>query len=294
MRQGRATCPRVLLILMLLPAVPAAQAPTLEELLARTTTYITDWVVSLSNIVATEEYVQRVIGSNSSGFAGSRRLDSDFLLVRYPGTDSNWMAFRDVAVVDGIPVRHERDRLVKLFTHGDATAQASEIAEESQRYHIPGASFNMTNPLVAVALLQPYYRERLTLSLEADDGSAGRGVRVLKFQETEERTSVGVNGKLAKVRLPPLLVAGTRVRGTVSVDQSTGRIIRTEATVLGSASRTATSTTTFTFDTHLGLMVPAEMQTRWNYRGTVSGVATYTDFRRFDVHTETTTMPSNR
>jgi hypothetical protein len=74
------------------------------------------------------------------------------------------------------------------------------------------------------------------------------------------------------------------------VEASSGRIVKTEAR-LGANEDTATTITTVGHDERLGLMVPREMRTTWMYRtdGTrrpVTGVATYSDFRRFEVRTE--------
>lgn len=276
----------VVVALACLASAPArsAQPPALADVVARIGAYVRDSVPALANIVAVEEYVQRAIAPGStSGARRPRQLTSDFLLVRYPGADE-WMVFRDVSQVDGKPIRQPTDRLLKLFAQptGTAADQAAAIAAESARYSLPGGSFAVTNPLVAVALLHPYYHPRLRFTSGAEERSLGAGVRAVRFQELDQRP-----GEKLDTLFGPL----GRVRGIVFVDETSGRIVKTDTRFAGGMS--STTTTTFAFDARLGLMLPAEMRTTWGYTGTtVTGLATYGQFRRFDVQTETAVSPN--
>jgi hypothetical protein len=81
------------------------------------------------------------------------------------------------------------------------------------------------------------------------------------------------------------------------VDVVTGRIVKTEARI-GTGLDLSTTITTFVEDERLGIMVPREMRTTWSYRRPggvsgriVNGVATYGNFRRFDVRTDASVAP---
>jgi hypothetical protein len=215
-----------------------------------------------------------------------RRLRSDFLLVRYPGGDATWMAFRDVGQVDEKVLHHDQNRLIRLFARPDAAAasQAADIARESFRYHLPGGSFAVTNPLVGMALMHPEYQARLRFTLGGEERSMGSGARAIRFQERDERKEPAVEA---------LFGPAGRVRGSVWVETASGRILKTDTRFLGRSPATSgTSTTTFVCDERLGVVVPSEMKTAWSYSNTltVSGTATYGQFRRFDVQTETGTV----
>ena len=283
----RAVFTVITLVVVFVRPAPA-QSPSLEDVLSRVAAYVVDFIPRFANVVAVETYEQRVplgIPGLNSAFATPTngrlttwRLKSDVLLVRDPTEALDWVVFRDVGEVNGKAVHHEQDRLMKLFAapSDDTARRAADIAFESARYHLPGGSAAVTNPLLTLALLQPRYQPRLRFALGGEERSLGRGVRVLRFEEWQQNT--------------PILEGTGRVRGNVWIDPATGRILKTEARI-GSGSSTTTS---FAPEDRLALTVPKEMRTTWVYvdqrrpteRFQVTGVAGYTDFRRFEVQTD--------
>ena len=273
------------LALAVLGASSSAQAPSLEAVLSRTATYVSGFIPQYANLVAEEAYEQHTFTNTATANGLTRervvrRLRSDLLLVRYPNGELDWMLFRDVAEVDATPVSHPEGRLIRLFTEGvlDAEQKAARIASESNKFHIPGGSFAVTNPLLVVALAQRHYQPRLRFTLGGEERSLGAGVRVLRFEE--------------HVRVPALL-GNEWVRGNIWLEVATGRIVKTEARI-GTGTNASTTITTFVPDERLGIMVPREMRTTWFHpqppprasRTVVNGVATYGEFRRFDVRTD--------
>src|SRR4029453_18010883 len=96
--------------LMGVSALASQQAPTVEELLDRATTYVEDFLTKFSGIVAEERYIQEYLTVAVEGSRGSfqgtpqvrdrRTLVSDLLLVRAPESQVLYV-FRDVFEVNG-------------------------------------------------------------------------------------------------------------------------------------------------------------------------------------------------
>lgn len=276
-----------------------AQPMPVDTVLIQVARYVGDFIPRFADVVAVETYEQRTTAPLADGF-GSRsvvwRLSSDFMLVRYQAAELNWIAFRDPFLVNGIVVDRPKDRLVRLFTEPnmEATQLAAVIAAESTRFQIPGGSVAVTNPLLVVALMQAHYQPRFRFTLGSEEVVAGARVRRLRFEEREEQPAEPGNGNRARRKWPALLGDDVgRVRGTAWVNPETGRIVKTEAR-LGAGSNTATTLTLFAQDEGLALTVPVEMRTSWTYKESpahkerpVDGIATYGEFRRFSVQTET-------
>ena len=258
--------------------------PALDSLLARASAYVDAYMRDFSKVVAEERYVQdarRMTGSGDivPGRATASQhveLRSDVLFVR-PNPSGNWLTFRDVSSVNGRPVRDRAERLTKLFVEhpADAVHRAMDIVREGYRYDLASADRTVANPLLALAFLQPAYRGRFQFKLSGLDTERGRDVWIVKFRE----------------RVRPTIIRTTDNRnaeaaGRLWIDGASGRVLQTEL-----QTSTADSVmTTFTFDEHLQMDVPSEMRDlAWvgNPVGTVvTGAATYTNFRRFDVQTD--------
>jgi hypothetical protein len=274
---------RCLLALLTLPLIAwtrlDAQSPSLDEVLQRTSTYLRQWIPQLANIVATETYDERQAQSGVPG-PQKRRLKSDVLLVQYP-VGPGWMLFRDIGEVDGKPLAHPPDRLLKLFIEPNLNAreQADQITLEGLASHLAGANASSTNPFLGIALMQDAYRPRLRFRLGNTEPAMGPHVRVIQFDEREE-SEAPAGGKPEKLSL--LLPDSGRANGSIWLDEETGVILKTDVRM--SLGLSLSSATIFARDARLGMFVPQEMRTSWRY---VRGVATYSDYRRFDVQTVT-------
>jgi hypothetical protein len=272
----------ILLVLTGSIHLAAQSSPSLDEVLQRTSAYLRQWVPQLANVVSSEVYEERLFSSAAST-QQTRRLKSDVLLVQYPG-GSGWMVFRDVAEADGRPLPHAPDRLLKLFAepNADAREQAIRISVEGLGYHLGRATVSATNPLLGAALLQDAYRSRFRLRLGNIERTLGMHARELRFDEREE-AEAPAGGKREK--LPMLLPDVGRISGSVWVDEETGQILKTDVRMTMNLS--STSTTVFAQDARLGLLLPQEMRTTWT---SVTGVAKYSNYRRFNVQTSDSTI----
>src|SRR5688572_24148458 len=260
------------ILAILASSAASAQAPSKEELLRRTADYIGGFVDGLTNVVAEEHYEQ---GFEVS--APRRRLTSDFLLVKYPGQENEFLAFRDVIEVNGRPVSDQQNRLLKLFVEPFANPlrRASEIANESARHSLDRA--RLANPLFVISLLQRHYQPNFRISINGIETKLGPGVREIElFQD------VG-----------PAVGTSQSVRAAAWIEETTGRVVKTELR-MGRAPNMALTTTTFGHDQPLGIDVPIEMRDSYLLRGGAGqqdqflGTARYSRFRRFQVHVEET------
>lgn len=265
-----------------------SDAVSVEVLLERAVRYLDDFVRELSNVVSEEKYVQDATtvlpsfnGPTTRGGLSTtaplpqsrhRQLKSDFLLVALP---EGWLPFRDVFEVDGVPVRDREARLAKLFLQPspDTIAQAEEIRDESARYNIGNVLRTMNNPVLALPVVEPDNHPRFRFSLGKQDTGVGVDVWIVEYKEMSGPTIVrGLQGQ------------SLFAHGRLWIEATKGRILKTELIIDQPAVR-AQVTASFGFNDQFGIAVPVEMNELYTLANgsRVSGTATYTRFRRFDV-----------
>jgi hypothetical protein len=279
----------------------AAGAATLDDVLARLTTYLADYVRDFSAVVAEERYQQQLhyeggVGPWERSYKQGgpvisvpldlkRELRSDYLLVRLPGQDG-WIPFRDVFAVDGRPVRDREERLSKLFLDSPAAAltDARRIADESARYNVGELERSINTPTLALQLLEPEKRSRLSLRKRGEELVEGVPTWRIDYSETKRPTVV---------RQPT--GEDVPLSGTFWIDPQWGRIIKTLVTVsvtsrvreYGRVRADGRVTVLYRPNDALGIWVPAEMKEYHQFPGrTITCSATYSNFRRFQVTTE--------
>src|SRR5918993_2168388 len=110
------------LAMLVLAVRPAAQQPSLPELLQRSAAYVKRFHTQLAEIVAEETY-QQVVHRTSEyqnpvpDNAVRVTLRSDLMLVR-PVNADRYVEFRDVFEVDGKTVREPQQRVTTLWRAG--------------------------------------------------------------------------------------------------------------------------------------------------------------------------------
>lgn len=261
-------CVRRLCVVLLVVSSLAsmrAQEPPRAELMQRVGDYVRRFVEAFSNVVAEERY------EPDSQNRGRRRLRSDYLLVRSPRNEQNFLTFRDVVEVNGKPVRNRQELITKLFLQPseDAVKQATAISAHSEQ-HIPSTS----DPLLALVFLQREYQTRFRYSLAERDPRLRPDVLRIDFVETQVPT---ILGRTTDGEFP--------TRGSAWVIDATGRVSKTELQI-GSPETPVTLTTVFGVDDSLRIDVPVEMsESFYASNALVKGVARYSRFRRFGVRT---------
>jgi hypothetical protein len=281
-----------------------AQRPSdaaLEELLARARQSSVAFLDELSNVVAEERYVQDSSAflpvvpipglmrtgrgalpamSAPSTTAKHRELRSDFLIDK--SISNQLQPFRDVFEVDGVPIRDREQRLAKVFfdKKGDSAARAKEIAEEGARYNLGSVERTINHPLFGLMYLDNAERDRVRFTLGKTDRIAGVAVRIIEFVE---------EGRPTIVRGPP--GEAMPAFGRFWIEAETGRLVKAEVRIERKDVK-ANLTTDFRADERLGINVPSEMHERYELvDSTVSGVATYSRFRRFGVESKEEVTP---
>jgi VWFA-related protein len=233
--------------------------PITPELRSRTSSYVAGVVNGLANVVGQEAFTLS---------KPDRRVTSDLLLVRYPGSQRDLISYRDVIQLNGKPLPGREQRLIDLFVTppGGLRARAQQIVADGDP-HVP----SVFNPMLALAFLQSAYQSQFELTVN-DAGSAWpREVKAITFVEVR-RPTVLRSGPLENVDVP--------TRGTAWIEEGTGRVLQTEL-IVGSGRSAQSMLTKFTLDERLQVTVPLEMRTQ-----NPDGVAAYTNFRRFGVETE--------
>ena len=264
----------VLLALSSLRPDATAQGMSLVDLAAAYGQQLLD---ACSNVIAEEHYTQQ-----RSAPRGTRALRSDFVVVRYPGTN-DWHVFRDVFEVDGNAIRDAaEERLVKLFQRpaAEAIPRAHAIAAAAMKHNIQDIG-NLNNPLLALSFLQKQLRERFRFTAGSPERKLGPTIREIRFEEVRSPTLFRRGGNLD---LP--------AHGVFWADEETGRIVKMELRLGGrgfahssmSWQPPSRITTTFGKDERLGIDVPVEMRDHYPLdKVDVKGVATYSRFRRFSM-----------
>lgn len=156
-------------------------------------------------------------GRNPAHVTDRRQLLSDVVFLHLSGAD--WMDFRDVAEVNGRPVRNRSQRVLDLFLSGapDAMARARRFAEESARHNLPGLYRTLNLPNVALYFMRRSEQSRYQFERKRDEQVGGRQARVLAYRERRRPTIVQTSeGK----DIP--------IDGRLWLDAETGQVVRTE------------------------------------------------------------------
>ena len=268
---------------------PAAQAPSLPEVLQRAAAYVQRFQALLSEIVAEETYHQVVYRTGAYQQpmlenATRVTLRSDLMLVRPVNTD-RYVEFRDVFEVDGKTVRQRQQRVADLWRTDstEANARLGEILAESSRYNIGSIQRNINTPLMALIFLDAAYQRRVTfkraeksrpvLHASQPDGDAG------VFRVGTEMWDVEFEEKRGGTIIRRPSGGDLRSRGRFWIDPATGAVLISELIVDGGGVL-ARVTVSYQSEPLMGFLVPIEMRESYERRHeTITGRAVYGRFR---------------
>lgn len=248
------------------PAV-VSKAPTrvrgvaiAPELQRRTAAYVAGVVNGIANVVAQEEFELS---------RPDRKVTSDLLLVRYPGSNRDLIPYRDVSHIDGTVVPGREERLLDLFV-----TPTAGLRERARRIMLGADAYvpSVFNPMFVLGFLQSDFQSRFDMTVSDAGNEWPREVKAVTFVET---------GRPTLLRTGPFGDLDAPTRGTAWIEEGTGRILQTELEV-GRGRSAPKMVTRFKLDGRLQVMVPETMRTE-----NPDGMATYTNFRRFGVETDT-------
>ena len=237
----------------------------MADLIERASRYVLDYEGSFWLLAMDEEQVQWIErptnpGSNLTrsnpgggmvgGGAISRRIiKSDYLLVQ-GGEGRGWTPFRDVFSVNGSELRHQDDRLVRLFRSGnlDSYDLAQKLQDDSKTHDLGNVARTINIPMLGMMLLHPDVRERFSVKHDGSESLAGRLVERFTYRETARPTLI----KTVRGR-------DLALTGHLWIEPSSGVVVKTEMVAADPVVR-AMITVTFRRDAELGLWVPEQME----------------------------------
>ena len=271
----------------------AAQAPGLDDVLVRLGTYLERYEGRLALLVAEERYQQSfdlegprstvTVPADARALPVGRRetlLRSDYALTRASDKDA-WVGYRDTFEVNGKPIRDREDRLQRLLI-GGGSAGAARIAEESSRFNLASTlvTRNINVPTLVLEMLHPRNQSRFTFRKAAEEAIGPVRTWRLEYKEHERPTFIrNVNRR------------DRPTHGSVWVDPSSGEVWRT--VLAWDDQPKGTISVTYGHVPNIDELVPLSMSERYTPDGgTLTGDATYSNYRRFETGARLITEPS--
>ena len=293
MSKRRLTFAAALLIGITSVAHPAAQAPSLDEVLKRSAAYVSAFHKQLSGIVAEEDYRQdstfpaaRFVDAVQTS-ATARRLRSDLLLIK-PADATRYVEWRDVFEVDGVAVRDRQARLEKLLQDRSAAAesQIASIIAESARYNIGTITRNINTPLMTLQFLeatrQPRFRFKHVAKSkpvfpQRQDAAANEAA---VFRVSTEMWTIAYQERGGATIILRPDGSSLPARGRFWIDPTNGSVLISELIVDGGGVN-ATVTVSYQSEPLMGFLVPVEMREAYSRSGErITGHAQYGRFRK--------------
>jgi hypothetical protein len=223
-------------------------------------------------------------GRQGGPIISRRQLVSDVVMVQLK--DHQWLSYRDVAEVDGSPVRNRTDRVRELLLSSAAQRddQFRRINAESARYNLGDLRRDVNLPTVTLSLLRRLNQPRFQFKRAKDEAVDGRTCRVLAYQEKVRPTLIGTPNS-----------GDIFIYGRVWIDQADGRVRRTELRFERRSQGRSFIRVDFQPFEGLPILVPALM---WEWHEgadqlgriggdvtVIQGLAAYGKVRRFQVTT---------
>jgi hypothetical protein len=260
-------------------AWPSAK-PSLDQVMERVAAHVDVQIAALSNVVADERCVQRNQYVDGGVFE-ERTLESEIAFVRLRDPDDT-LGFRNVMRVDGEPTGADPGLLEKLVRDGPTATQAQRIAAESSKYNLGRLQRNFNQPTLVYHFMLRRNQERFRFTRAGETQAGGEGVWIVEYRERQRPTIIRFE---ARRDVP--------VNGRLWIAPADGKIVR--ATIIGALPVASSLEFTWREEPKLGIWVPAEMrETYWNVpvanappgrrarRYDITGVATYSNYRRFE------------
>jgi hypothetical protein len=267
---------------------PLLAALSLRQVIERAGAYAASYGSELESVVADEDFLQELVSRPAGAVLQQRRLQSEIAFVELADTNE-WLAFRNVLRVDGTAVRDSADQLERVFRDAPRTAlaQARALTAESSRFNLGPVQRNFNVPTTVLQFILPRHQDRFRFRKAGEERIEGERepAWIVEFREQRAGTFV---------RTPEGRAAPSE--GRLWIMPEDGRVVRSHLAVKSEIQ--AQIDVAWTYEIKLKLWVPSEM--RESYRGPwtteagnaaketsfdVRGLATYSNYRRFQVDT---------
>jgi hypothetical protein len=283
----------VLLAVTLLAADgPAAQQPSLDEVMKLTASSVAGFRKPLSAIVAEETYLQTISQTGriaGGGFYGvpQRKLRSELFLVK-PGASDVYVELRDVFEMDGVPLHKEQGRLEGLLRDPSRSADTKigEIIETSAKYNIGSVARNVNTPLMSLQFLDAANQRRFrfrhipkaTPVFGDPKDQAANDVPV--FRVSTEMWTIGYEERERPTIIRRPGGESQPAKGRFWINPSDGSVLISEL-IVDNGGVIGTITVSYQSEALMGFLVPVEMRETYIRGGErIAGHATYGKFRQ--------------
>jgi hypothetical protein len=271
---------RVSAILLILAALSSgarpdpAQTPTLDQLLQRAGAYTAAYEERFAAVVTDEQYEQKWFDRATPIPRRARKMSSEMMFL-WLTNEKSWLSVRNVLAVDGRNVNDSQQRLDRLFASDAAigVAKLRKMRDEGARFNIGTIRRNFNDPMFPMQFLEPPNQRRFTFTLTGNENVGGVATSKIAFEEHASPTFI----QDGRSDLPS--------HGDVCV-AADGSVMRTRLRILN-ADRHISAFVTIDYrnEASLEMPVPVKMQEIYTAGAPyerISGVATYSNFRRFE------------
>lgn len=258
---------------------------SLEATLSAARTYLAQYQTDLTFVLADEIATQQILRQDPGVPKTPRnRTTSSEVYFKFVEADGSWMAIRNVAKVDGVPVEDRPDLRAALLNQ-NAVQVARTFKAFNSQFNIGRLFRNFNEPTLALAVLDSKRAGAMEFSRKGVRVRDGATLVTIGFKEQRNPDAL----------IYDLLMRPAPVDGEVVVEAGTGRIRRTVLKVsVGSVK--AELTTVYEHDAKLDLWVPVNFLEFYEDNIPQTGAirlsgsiqyesirceSKYTDFRRF-------------
>jgi VWFA-related protein len=277
--------------------------PAVDDLMHRVGDYVTRYGTDASVLVAVEHYKQGAVDMASAAtFSGNRapssrgrggtlpppdvavptdnpqttdqKLVAEIALVQNAAAIGGWLAFRDVIEVNGKAIPDRKERLLALFGRGAPDLEAAKrITAESARYNVGPVTRTFNVPTSSLFFFTAANLARFTFQKSGTERLDGVEAWKVDFEETRRPSMIMTSAG-----------ADVPATGTLWINPADGSVIKTRlviASYRGARSR-AEVEVNYREDDTLAMLIPSRMTERYvTPTASISGEATYSDFKRF-------------
>jgi hypothetical protein len=276
----------LMVALAVLAMAQTAQGPdtSTRSIIKAAAGYVAEYQPQLTSIVADEVYTQEIVSQSprDAQMPRIRQMRSEVFFMFAPATN-DWMAIRDVLVVDGDTLR-DRPDLREALQLLPARDVAAKFKEYNSRYNIGRTYRNFNEPTLTLLVLDARHRARFSFDRKRIERTGDTVLVTIAFSEKESPTLIH-DPRRGRVFS----------KGELTVEAGAGRVRRTLLTAKTKDVRLEL-TTMYSADERLGIWVPALFREEYEHgvassskefdssseHERISCEARYSNFRRFE------------